>query len=106
MKKRTVPLFVSLLLFLGTYLPCLLMGMAGAFFGSIAFFFIASSEVAWGFGTVSLSVISAFAGITLTRVTGTPIGPKARFIVPIAVGLFCGLAMVLCWAIQNATDPL
>ena len=106
MKKPTVPLFVRFLLFLGKYLPCLLMGMAGAFLGCIVFFFIASSDVAWGLGTVSVSITSAFVGTMITQVTGTAMGPKARFIVPISVGLFCGLAMILCCAIQNFTDPL
>jgi hypothetical protein len=44
--------------------------------------------------------------MAIAKVTGAPIGRKAAFLVPLGVGLFLGLAMILWCALQNLRDPL
>ncbi|HEV3081122.1 MAG TPA: hypothetical protein VGY66_15190 [Gemmataceae bacterium] len=88
------------------YIPCLLAGTAGAWLGAISCFFVATSDTVWAFGTVAFSIACAFAGMAIAKVTGAPIGRKAAFLVPLGVGLFLGLAMILWCALQNLRDPL
>jgi type VI protein secretion system component VasK len=88
------------------YIPCVLAGAAGAWLGAISCFFVATSDAVWVLGTVAFSIACAFAGMAIAKVTGAPIGRKAALLVPLGVGLFLGIAMILWCALQNLRDPL
>jgi hypothetical protein len=88
------------------YISCLLAGTGGAWLGAISCFFVATSDAAWALGTVAFSIACAFAGMAIAKVTGAPIGRKATVLVPLGIGLFLGIAMILWCALENLRDPL